>query len=426
MPLDVAYISDQRFSCIDGRWYASASFRLEYICRELDVGSWTFWGRLDDTGDPSRLFPLDAPPELAGRLFFEGPRRQRGGPLGYAGSLLRAAAGLKRLVRGSDVVWLKQPMVYALIAHRYCRPAQVVVSQQMGDAEMGLVLNYPRYALLRHAVVRGCRRINARADVAAFVSRDLAVRYGGGRMDLIVANESQVGEDMILPALPEEPEGPLKVVFVGRLAPEKCVDDVLRAVALVPETSLTIVGDGSRRAELEAMSRKLGLERRVTWCGYVPWGPSLFAILRRSSVLTLPSATEGLGLVIVEAMSQGLPVVGTRVGGIPELVQDGVSGVLVDVHRPDQLADAFRMLRERPALRRRMAAAALEVARRNTLERQSKPLLRRIEHVWQEKAAAARSRSLARGGATNGPSSIARGGATKAPSSTHGARRAPW
>ena len=388
MALNVAYISDQRYFHSGGQWYTTASIRLEYLSRELDVGSWTFWGRLDEVADPSRLFPIVKPPALAGKVFFEGPRHQRGGPFGYARSALQASSALKRLVRNSDVVWLKQSMVYSTVAHRYCRKSQVVISQMMGDAVDGLVLNYPRYGFLRHVMAPLCRKINAGADVAAFVSRDLAARYGGGRTDLVVANESQVSEDMILAAPPPQPAGPLKVIFVGRLAPEKCVDDLLRAVAQVPETSLTIVGDGARRAELELLARKLGITDRVTWCGYVPWGPSLFAILRRSSVLTLPSASEGLGLVTVEAMSQGLPVIGTRVGGIPEIVEDGVSGLLVDVHRPDQIANAFRVLKERPELRLRMATAALETARRNTIQRQTKPLLERIAQVWEAKRAA--------------------------------------
>jgi glycosyltransferase involved in cell wall biosynthesis len=385
MPMDVAYISDQRFVRIGGQWYTTASFRLEFIARELDIGSWTFWGRLDETGDPDRLFPVIPPPALAGKVFFEGPRRQRSGPLGYAASALYARAALKRLVRASDVVWLKQPTVYAMMAHAHCRRTQVVVSQQMGDAEAGLVLTYPKYGFFRHVTAHYCRKIGARADVAAFVSRDLAERYGGRRTDLVVANESQVSDDMILRDPPAQPDGPLKVVFVGRLAPEKCVDDLLRAIAAVPETSLTVVGDGPRRAALEASSRALGLRDRVTWCGYVPWGPRLFDILRRSSVLALPSATEGLGLVIIEAMSQGLPVIGTRVGGIPELVEDGVSGVLVGVHRPDEMAAAFRLLMARPELRLRMARAALDTARRNTIQRQLTPLLERIARAWQAK-----------------------------------------
>jgi glycosyltransferase involved in cell wall biosynthesis len=87
-------------------------------------------------------------------------------------------------------------------------------------------------------------------------------------------------------------------------------------------------------------------------------------------------------------MSQGLPVVGTRVGGIPELVEDGVNGLLVDVHRPDQLAGAIERLRADPALRLRMAAAALETARRNTVERQLAPLADRITRAFYAKRGA--------------------------------------
>ncbi len=385
--MDVAYITDQRFHRIRGEWFTTASIRLEHLARALDVGTWTFFGRLDDGGDPDRLFRLVTPPALAGRVLFEGPRNQRGGPLGYGRAAAPTWLGLRRLVRRSDVVWLKLPTVHAMVAARHTRASQVVVSQQMGDAEDGLVLTYPRYRFLRHLFTRSCRSVAARADVAAFVSRDLAERYGGGRRDLVIANESQVTEDLVLAAPHAAPAGPLRLVFIGRLAPEKCVDDLLRAIAAVPGVHLTIAGDGPRRASLEALARALAVEHRVEWCGYVPWGPALFEILRRCSALVLPSATEGLGLVAVEAMSQGLPVIATRVGGLPELVRDGVTGLLVGVHRPDELAAAFRRLAD-PALRLRMATAALETARRHTLERQSGPLLGRITRAWQEKRAA--------------------------------------
>ena len=387
MAMHVAYVTDQRFFRIDGDWYTTASFRLDRIARDLDVASWTFWGRLDEGGDPARLFRIAAPPALAGRVRFEGPANQRRGPAGYARSAAFAWRGLRRLVRASDVVWLKVPSVHGMLALPHVRRDQVVVTQQMGDAEAGLLLTFPRWGFLRHLLRRSCTRAAARADVPVFVSRDLADRSGGGRPVLLVANESQVSEDLVLAAPPRPAPGPFRVVYVGRLAPEKCVDDLLRAVARVPDVSLVVAGDGARRAALEALSASLGLEGRVTWTGYLPWGPALFEVLRGGAVLALPSATEGLGLVIVEAMSQGLPVVGTRVGGIPELVRDGVNGLLVDVHRPDQLAAAFRTLRDDPALRARLAAAALQTARENTLERQTGALLARVRQAWTAKRA---------------------------------------
>ena len=373
MPMDVAYVTDQRFFHVRGAWYTTASLRLDQLARALDVGTFTIFGRLDEGGDPERLFRLEPPPSLTGRVRFEGPRGQRQGPLGYAGSLASTWRALGRLVRASDVVWLKTPTVHAMVAASHLRRAQVVVTQQMGDAEAGLVLTYPRWGFVRHLLRRSCTRLAARADVAAFVSRDLAARYGAGRPDVVVANESQVSEDLVLRSPQPLADGPFRVVYVGRLAPEKCVDDLLRGVARAPGTSLTVVGDGPRRTQLRALARTLGIDDRVSWLGYVPWGPELLAILRGCAALCLPSATEGLGLVIVEAMSQGLPVVATRVGGIPELVADGVSGLLVDVHRPDQIAAAFERLRNDPALRLRMAEAALETARRNTVERQLAP-----------------------------------------------------
>jgi glycosyltransferase involved in cell wall biosynthesis len=396
MRMDVAYVTDQRFFHAGGAWYTTASLRLDQLARALDLGSLTIFGRLDEGGDPARLFRLEPPPALAGRLRFEGPRDQRGGPLGYAESLAGTWRALGKLVRASDLVWLKVPTVHAMLAEPHLRRSQVVVSQQMGDAEAGLLLTYPRWGFVRHLLRRSCTRLARRADVAAFVSRDLALRYGGGRADAVVANESQVSEDLVLRAPPPLGDGPFRVVYAGRLAPEKCVDDLLRAVALLPGVSLTVVGDGPRRGALVALSRTLGIDDRVTWHGYVPWGPGLLAILRGCAVLCLPSATEGLGLVLVEAMSQGLPVVATRVGGIPELVEDGGNGILVGVHRPDELAAALRRLRDDPALRLRLAGAALETARRNTIERQLAPLADRIARASYAKRGARPSVAAAR------------------------------
>lgn len=385
----VAYVTDQRFFRCRGRWYTTASFPLELVARRLDVAAWTFWGRLDEVADASHLFPLDPPPALAGRLSFEGPAGQGGGPAGWARAALRAGPALARLVRRADVVWLKQPTVSALLALPWCRRAQVVVSQQVGDAAEGLALAYPRWRLLGRVVARSCRRSAARADVASFVSRSLAERYGG-RTDAIVASESRVPAAWVRAAPPDLPDRPLEVVFAGRLAAEKRVEDLLRAVADVPDARLTVVGDGPRRAALEQEARALGLDGRVSWPGYVAWGPALLEVLRRSSVLVLPSATEGLPLVLVEAMSQGTPVVATRVGGVPELVEDGVSGLLVEPGRPDELARALRALLDEPGLRRRLGRAAIAASRRHTLEAQLGPLLDRVV----EACAAKRSPAL--------------------------------
>jgi glycosyltransferase involved in cell wall biosynthesis len=131
-------------------------------------------------------------------------------------------------------------------------------------------------------------------------------------------------------------------VFAGRLAPEKDVATLLRAarhVATVrPQFRLAIAGSGPCEAELKDLAAKLRVEGVVEFLGEVRDMP---ALLRRASLFVLPSITEGLPLTVLEAMACGLPVVATSVGGTPEAVDDGVSGLLVPSGDAAALADAL-------------------------------------------------------------------------------------
>ena len=122
-------------------------------------------------------------------------------------------------------------------------------------------------------------------------------------------------------ALPVRP----RLVFVGTLAQlYKGQDVLLRAVALLKErqlpVELRIIGEGKHRLELESLSRALSLDGVVSFVGELPAGAAVRAELDNATVLVLPSRTEGLPRVIVEAMARGLPCVATSVGGIPELL----------------------------------------------------------------------------------------------------------
>jgi glycosyltransferase involved in cell wall biosynthesis len=129
---------------------------------------------------------------------------------------------------------------------------------------------------------------------------------------------------------------------VGRLSPEKDVTTLLKAAALVverhPSFRLQIAGAGPCGVELAALAGSLGLMDRVEFLGDVSDVPALLA---RASLFVLPSVTEGLPLTVLEAMACGLPVVATRVGGTPEAVADGVSGLLVPPREPGLLAGAI-------------------------------------------------------------------------------------
>ena len=133
-----------------------------------------------------------------------------------------------------------------------------------------------------------------------------------------------------------QPTGP--AVVVARLTAEKDVQNLLRAVRQVvdvlPQFRLEIAGDGPCRAELERLAAELGIGDRVRFLGEVRDVPALLA---RARLFVLPSQTEGISLTILEAMASGLPVVTTKVGGNPEIVESG-TGVLVPPRDPAALA----------------------------------------------------------------------------------------
>ena len=157
--------------------------------------------------------------------------------------------------------------------------------------------------------------------------------------------------------VPEQPAA----LFVGVLEPYKNVDGLAAAWRLaaerLPDATLRLVGDGSRAAVAEALVRETGArwDRRLET-------DEVAAALDGAWLLVLPSRSEGMGRVLVEAFCRGRPVVGTRAGSIPNLVEDGVSGVLVDPGDTEALAGALvRVLSDR-RLAERLGAGAADAA----------------------------------------------------------------
>lgn len=139
---------------------------------------------------------------------------------------------------------------------------------------------------------------------------------------------------------------------IGRLSNEKGFDILLAAVREVAETTpeirLVILGEGGERGILEEQVKKLGLEQHVLMPGYVA-GASRY--LPFFDVFVLSSLTEGLPIVILEAMQAGVPIVATRVGGIPEVLENGEAGILADPSDPSALARGILRLFDDPPLR---------------------------------------------------------------------------
>jgi glycosyltransferase involved in cell wall biosynthesis len=162
----------------------------------------------------------------------------------------------------------------------------------------------------------------------------------------------------------EVPEAP-RALYVGALEATKSVDVLLEAWGIVrsqvPGSTLLIAGSGSRRAALERQSRLSGLDGDVCFLGAVS-RERIRDLLDDALFLVLPSRSEGLGRVVLEAAARSRATVGTRVGGIPELVASGETGLLVDPDDPEALANALIGLLGNPSLCARMGRRARQAA----------------------------------------------------------------
>ena len=150
---------------------------------------------------------------------------------------------------------------------------------------------------------------------------------------------------------------PPTVLFVGRLifnkGPQFFLEAIPAVLARYPETRFHFIGDGPMSDDLQRRARELGVQERVEFLGQ---REDVAELLRQGSMLVRPSLSEGLPLVALEGMASGLPVIATRVGGTAEVVEDGVTGFVLNPNEMGLVADRINRLLADPGLSRQMGA----------------------------------------------------------------------
>jgi glycosyltransferase involved in cell wall biosynthesis len=151
-----------------------------------------------------------------------------------------------------------------------------------------------------------------------------------------------------------------RIVSVSRLVPTKGQETLLAAVSKLAregmKVELKLIGDGPQRQDLENLTLKLGLQGVVTFLGSLA-EHEIIEHLKEADLFVLASHAEPLGVVYMEAMSMEVPTIGTRAGGVGEIIADGVDGLLVPPKDPDALAEAIRKVLSDPALGARLGTA---------------------------------------------------------------------
>jgi phosphatidylinositol alpha-1,6-mannosyltransferase len=232
-------------------------------------------------------------------------------------------------------------------------------------------LFHPINVLMDAASGRFADRVIAVSDHTRRRLRDL-YRLDGEKLTTVPPG---IDTDRFRPTADPHPavnEGSDAILVLSRLDPRKGIDDAIRAFARLdrPNTELLIAGTGRLEAPLEDLADRLGVREDVRFLGFVPDEelPSLYSSV---DLFVLPSEYEGFGIVFMEAMACGTPVVGTDVGGVPTAVDGGETGYLVprDADVVDALADRMRLLLDDPERRDLLASRAREWAE---------------EHDWRE------------------------------------------
>lgn len=198
-------------------------------------------------------------------------------------------------------------------------------------------------ALKRSAHVTAISNYLAKQAVAYGYTGKVSLVRNGVDIELF-SRELSVAESSELKRTLGKNEGDIFLITTGRLVIKNAVDDIIKAMALLPANVKFIsIGRGPLESELRELAKKLKVEDRVRFIDFVPQ-KDLPPYLQISDIFVRPSLSEGLGNSFLEAMAAGIPVIATQVGGIPDFLIDGQTGLFCEVKNPQSIAQKVEKL----------------------------------------------------------------------------------
>ena len=230
-------------------------------------------------------------------------------------------------------------------------------------AKRMLTLQTTNTSFLKGIIIKSPNKVTAISSALVDIAKSF------GRNDVI-----QISNGLHLHHIPAMASEPGRVVFVGRLEKMKGVDVLLTAFARLSETGnrlpagqagkpeLRIVGEGSERTNLESIAQSLGIADRVSFAGFIPV-PDVYKEFAQAEIFCGLSRSEALGNVFLEAQAAECAVIGTNIGGIPDIVSDGETGLLIPPDSVVAATEALEKLLNDAALRKKLASNGMQNAK---------------------------------------------------------------
>lgn len=284
---------------------------------------------------------------------------------------LQSVPQLQRFFREHpcDVVltflWL--PTVLAAIALRRLSNPPLLVWSVQNDLKRDFALHRDGWLRRRLTLTILPKRVNHFIAISEGIRRKTQALLGAPADRItVIPNSVELARARKMAAMPDAvppKEAPVRLVSVGRLHPAKGMDVLLHALAKMNcqdhNWECCILGDGPEKSRLTLLAKEIGLNEHVSFVGY-KLNP--YAWLRTADIFVSPSRWETFGIVIVEAMALGLPVIATTTDGARDIISDGVDGLLVPIGDTSALANAIVDLIHNPSLRRRLGEKAKQKA----------------------------------------------------------------
>ena len=367
--MTLVVILEHRFAMTpDGRVWTRTAYGTTFWDRHL-----TTFERVKVVARASRVPAVDSSHRLVtGRLIEFVAIPDYLGPFEYLKVRRRVRQRLFALLDDPDAILCRVSSQLATellpALWRAGRPYGLEVVGDPYDAFRPGAIRHPLRPFFRHRSTYVLKAQCARAAAVSYVtSNALQRRYPAPITDVMYAASDAELDDSYFVDQPRvyaacSSGEPHRLLFIGSLAQMyKAPDILIRAVQLILKTGgrvhLTLIGDGKHRPELERLARTLDVEAYVTFVGELASGRPVRDRIDAASLVVLPSRTEGLPRVLLEAMARGIPAIGTTVGGIPELLE---AEDMVPPDDAEALAARMKEVLDDPGRLTRMSARNLE------------------------------------------------------------------